>query len=229
MPLYRSQYLLYAEMAQMMPILPSARTSSSMKPSAAVVLTAVTQKVHWNSSSIVTLWKSKLVSASLFSRIMLADATQYAAPGSTCGQRPKGLGFRSRVRVRLGLMLMRVDLVHCPQQQPWPGQRAWETELRTSCQRWATAGLKTISRLRLRQIRQASEPDFPHALPASRLVTCWPKARLTVGKGASGLNRPWHELQDGVDCHEQIADSSTSGHRDSVSPNRQQVRAGRKH
>ena len=30
-----------------------------------MTLTAVTQKVHWNSSSIVTLWKSKLLSASL--------------------------------------------------------------------------------------------------------------------------------------------------------------------
>ena len=62
-----------------------ALASSSMKPKAAVVRTATTQKVHWNSSSIVTLWKSKLLSASLFRRIMLADATQYAAPGSTCG------------------------------------------------------------------------------------------------------------------------------------------------
>ena len=57
-----------------------------MKPRAAVVRTAVTQKVHWKSSSIVTEWKSKLLKASLFSRIMLADATQYAAPGSTCKQ-----------------------------------------------------------------------------------------------------------------------------------------------
>ena len=56
-----------------------------MRPSSSVTFTAVTQKVHWNSSSIVTEWKSKLLSASLFSRIMLADATQYAAPGSVCG------------------------------------------------------------------------------------------------------------------------------------------------
>ncbi len=61
------------------------RTSSCMNPAMAVALTASTQKVHWKMSSMVSRWKSNLLSASLFSRIMLADATQYARPGNTCG------------------------------------------------------------------------------------------------------------------------------------------------
>ena len=50
----------------------------------AVVLTASTQKVHWKMRSMVSRWKSNLLSANLLSRIMLADATQYASPGNTC-------------------------------------------------------------------------------------------------------------------------------------------------
>ena len=53
----------------------------------AVALTARTQKVHWKMSSMVSRWKSNLLRASLFSKIMLADAMQYARPGKTCDRR----------------------------------------------------------------------------------------------------------------------------------------------
>ena len=50
----------------------------------AVICTATTQKKHWNMSSMVSEWKSKLLRASLFSNTMLADAAQYASPENTC-------------------------------------------------------------------------------------------------------------------------------------------------
>lgn len=54
----------------------SAPTSSLISPITEVRYTATTQKMHWNSSSIVMEWKSKELSANLFSSTMLADAVQ---------------------------------------------------------------------------------------------------------------------------------------------------------